>query len=447
MTSLKRAIGPGQMMLYGVGSMMGAGIYGLVGKAAGVLGSAMWMAFLVAMAAALLTGLSYASIASRYPKAAGAAYATHRAYGRPWLSYVVGLAVVASGIASSATQSKVVALNLNSLLGWHTGLSVAGVPLEIILLAVGFLMLVGGIVYRGISESLWANTICTLIEAGGLILVIAVGFRFWGDTDLTQLPVTPANPDGALTGALLLQGAVLTFFSFLGFEDMLNVSEEVKTPERNMPIAMIGAMLIVSVIYLAVSVTAVSIVPWQELAQAPAPLRAVIERAAPWFPAIGFTFITIAAVANTALVNTVMGSRMLYGLSRQGLLPAALGKVHGRRRTPHVAILVLFVIIALLQFTGDITQLAGATVLLLLIVFTIVNSALVVLKRRDGDMPGRFNAPVIVPVLGAAVCLVMIGGQLVQSDWRGPAIAIGMIAAILVAYLFSPQRGQAIPDA
>ena len=447
MTSLKRAIGPGQMMLYGVGSMMGAGIYGLVGKAAGVLGSAMWMAFLVAMTAALLTGLSYASIASRYPKAAGAAYATHRAYGRPWLSYVVGLAVVASGIASSATQSKVVALNLNSLLGWHTGLSVAGVPLEIILLAVGFLMLVGGIVYRGISESLWANTICTLIEAGGLILVIAVGFRFWGDTDLTQLPVTPANPDGALTGALLLQGAVLTFFSFLGFEDMLNVSEEVKTPERNMPIAMIGAMLIVSVIYLAVSVTAVSIVPWQELAQAPAPLRAVIERAAPWFPAIGFTFITIAAVANTALVNTVMGSRMLYGLSRQGLLPAALGKVHGRRRTPHVAILVLFVIIALLQFAGDITQLAGATVLLLLIVFTSVNTALVVLKRRDGDMPGRFNAPVIVPVLGAAVCLVMIGGQLVQSDWRGPAIAIGMIAAILVAYLFSPQRGQAIPDA
>ncbi|HEU0161046.1 MAG TPA: APC family permease [Rhizomicrobium sp.] len=447
MTSLKRAIGPGQMMLYGVGSMMGAGIYGLVGKAAGVLGSAMWMAFLVAMAAALLTGLSYASIASRYPRAAGAAYAAHRAYGRPWLSYVVGLAVVASGIASSATQSKVVALNLNSLLGWHTGLSVAGVPLEIILLAVGFLMLVGGIVYRGISESLWANTVCTLIEAGGLILVIAVGFRFWGDTDLTQLPVTPANPDGALTGALLLQGAVLTFFSFLGFEDMLNVSEEVKKPERNMPIAMIGAMLIVSVIYLAVSVTAVSIVPWQELAQAPAPLRAVIERAAPWFPAIGFTFITIAAVANTALVNTVMGSRMLYGLSRQGLLPAALGKVHGRRRTPHVAILVLFVIIALLQFTGDITQLAGATVLLLLIVFTIVNSALVVLKRRDGDMPGRFNAPVIVPVLGAAVCLVMIGGQLVQSDWRGPAIAIGMIAAILVAYLFSPQRGQAIPEA
>ena len=120
--------------------------------------------------------------------------------------------------------------------------------------------------------------------------------------------------------------------------------------------------------------------------------------------------------------------------------------MHGRRRTPHVAILVLFVIIALLQFAGDITQLAGATVLLLLIVFTIVNAALVVLKRRDGDMPGRFNAPVLVPMLGAAVCLVMIGGQVMQSDWRGPAIAIGMIAAIGIAYLLSPQRGKAIPE-
>src|SRR6187551_2292374 len=117
MSELKRTVGPGQMMLYGIGSMLGAGIYGLVGRAAGLMGGAMWMAFLLAMSAALLTGLSYASIASRYPRAAGAAYATHRAFKRPWLSYLVGLTVVASGIASAATQSKVVALNLNSLLG------------------------------------------------------------------------------------------------------------------------------------------------------------------------------------------------------------------------------------------------------------------------------------------------------------------------------------------
>lgn len=441
MAELKRTIGPGQLMLYGIGSMLGAGIYGLVGKGAGIMGNAVWMAFLLAMTAALLTGLSYASIASRYPRAAGAAYVTERAFRASWLSYLVGLTVVASGIASAATQSKVVAANLNVLIGLNTGVTIAGAPVEIVLLAIGFLMIVAGIVYRGISESIWANTACTLIEVSGLLLVVAVGMRFWGQTDLMEVAASPANPEGLLTTALLLQGAILTFFSFLGFEDMLNVAEEVKEPERNMPIAMIGAMLIVSLIYIAVSITAVSIVPWQELSTAPGPLRSVIERAAPWFPAVGFTFITIAAVANTALVNTIMGSRMLYGLARQGLLPAVLGKVHKKRRTPHVAVGVLFVIIAALQFAGDIAQLAGATVLLLLLVFVVVNSALIILKRREGNIPGRFNAPLLVPFLGGGLCLVMILGQVLQSDWRPPAIAGGLIALILTTY-FLGRRGR-----
>jgi amino acid transporter len=440
MAELKRTVGPGQMMLYGIGSMLGAGIYGLVGRAAGLMGGAMWMAFFLAMVAALLTGLSYASLASRYPRAAGAAYATHRAFKLPWLSYLVGLTVVASGIASAATQSKVVALNLNTLLGLEFGATVAGAPLEILLLALGFILLVGGIVFRGISESLWANTVCTLIEAFGLVMVIAVGFRYWGQADLMEVAVTPANPEGALTFALVLQGALLTFFSFLGFEDMLNVAEEVKEPERNMPIAMIGAMAVVCTLYMAVAITAVSIVPWQELSTAPAPLRAVIERAAPWFPAIGFTFITIAAVANTALVNTIMGSRMLYGLSRQGLLPKALGKVHGTRRTPHIAIAALLVIIAGLQFAGDISQLASATVLLLLLVFTIVNTALILLKRREGNLPGCFNVPSVIPALGALICFVLILGQGLAADWRAPLIAGGMIAAIMALY-FTIGRG------
>lgn len=440
MSELKRTVGPGQMMLYGIGSMLGAGIYGLVGRAAGLMGGAMWMAFLLAMCAALLTGLSYASLASRYPRAAGAAYATQRAFKLPWLSYLVGLTVVASGIASAATQSKVVALNLNTLLGLEFGATIGGAPLEILLLALGFIALIGGIVFRGITESLWANTVCTLIEAFGLVLVIAVGFRYWGQTDLMEVAVTQANPQAALTFALVLQGALLTFFSFLGFEEMLNVAEEVKDPQRNMPIAMIGAMAVVCTLYMAVAITAVSIVPWQELSTAPAPLRAVIERAAPWFPAIGFTFITIAAVANTALVNTIMGSRMLYGLSRQGLLPKSLGKVHGTRRTPHIAIATLLVVIVALQFAGDISQLASATVLLLLLVFTIVNIALIVLKRREGNMPGCFNAPAIIPGLGAVICFVLILGQGLQVDWRAPMIAGGMIAIILALY-FAIGRG------
>jgi amino acid transporter len=176
-------------------------------------------------------------------------------------------------------------------------------------------------------------------------------------------------------------------------------------------------------------------------------LRAVIERAAPWFPAVGFTFITIAAVANTALVNTIMGSRMLYGLSRQGLLPKVLGTVHKSRRTPHVAVLVIFSIVAALQFAGDIAQLAGATVLLLLVVFVIVNGALIVLKRREGDVRGSFNAPIIIPVLGAALCLVMIGGQMLQNDWRPPAIAGGLILLILATYVLGRRGKYVVPKA
>lgn len=434
---LKRTIGGGQLLLYGLGSMVGTGIYGLIGKAAGTMGGALWLAFLVAMSAALLTGISYASIASRYPRAGGAAYATQRAYHAPWLSYVVGLTVLCSGLASIATQAKVVAENVNVLAGLNFGFTIMSAPAEILFLGIGFLLIVAGIVYRGISASVWVNAAFTVISGVGLLLVVVVGARFWGQADLLSAPTTAANPLGDITFGLLLQGSILTFFSFLGFEDMLNVAEEVERPERNMPIGIIGAMLIASLIYIAVSITAVSVVPWRELALAPAPLMLVVDRAAPWFPAIGFTIITIAAVSNTALVNFVMGSRLLYGMARQNLVPLAFGRVHGRRRTPQVAIATMLIVVLLMQFAGDISQLASATVLLLLLVFVIVNVALIVLKLREGNISGRFNAPMIVPILGAAVCLAMIAGRTINADWRAPALTCALIAAILLLFFLT----------
>ena len=422
--ALLRTIGPFQLTLYGLGSMLGAGIYGLVGKAAGQLGSAIWMAFFVSMVAALLTGLSYASIASRYPKAGGAAYVTQRAYGRPLLSYLVGLAVVCSGLTSIATQSNVVAANVKELFGLDT------VPIEV--LALGFLLIVAGVLVRGIRESLWFNLVCTGIEAAGLLLVIAVGVDHWGSVSLMEFP--PAAHDGSLA-LIVMQGAVLTFFSFIGFEDMLNVSEEVKNPQRNMPLAMISAMLIATAIYMAVAITAVSVVPWRELAAAAGPLTEVVDRAAPWFPAIGFTFITIFAVANTALINYLMASRMLYGMSHQGLMPKAFGKVHARRQTPHVAIAALFFVVAALALIGSIKELASATVLLLLAVFVVVNMALVVLKRRAGEARGRFEVPLIVPLLGSLVCLSLIIVRVSQGDLLAPLIAAGLLVLIVVLYV------------
>ncbi len=426
--TLERTIGWKQMAFYGLGGMLGAGIYGLVGRAAEQMGSAVWLAFLVSMVAALLTGLSYACIGSRYPRAGGAAYVTQRAYGIPLLTYVVGLAVMCSGLSSIATQSHVVAENLQRLVGLES------VPL--LVLALGFLLLLAAIVFRGIRECMWLNIVCTSIEVGGLVLIIAVGLRYWGSANLLEVP--PA-PDGSSSIGLLMvmNGAVLTFFSFIGFEDTLNVAEEVKDPHRNLPLGLMIAMAAATIIYMAVAITAVSVVPWRELAAAPGPLAEVMKRAAPWFPQIGFVAITIFAVANTALLNYVMGSRLAYGMARQGLLPSPLARIHSTRHTPHVAVGVLLIIAMALALLGNISQLAAATVILLLIVFTIVNGALVLLKFRPNETQGAFEVPFIVPALGAIVCLALLVNRVASGNWQAPAIAGGLVLAILALYAFT----------
>jgi APA family basic amino acid/polyamine antiporter len=421
---LHRSIGPTQLALYGLGSMLGAGIYGLIGQAAGLVGNAVWLAFIVSLVVALLTALSYASLISRHPRAAGAAYVTQRAYRMPLLSFVVGIAVVCSGLTSVATQSRVLAANIAQIFGLQS------IPVEI--LAVGFLLILTGIVFRGIRESMWVNVLCTLIEAAGLLIVIAVGISYWGRVNLLETPVT-LGPDSFFL--LVLNGAVLTFFAFLGFEDTINVAEECKDPERTLPIGLIAAMVAAAVLYIAVAITAVSVVPAQELAKAPSPLTEVISRASPNFPAWVFTFITIFAVGNTALVNYVTASRLVYGMSRQGLLPAALGKVHASTRTPHVAILILFLVLAPLALWGTIGQLAAATVLLLLTVFAIVNAALVVLKRRSGERRGKFEVPLWVPALGALVCVGLIAVRVSTGDWRAPALAGALLLGAYLLYL------------
>ncbi len=419
--ALRRSIGPLQLFAYTLGGMLGAGIYGLVGRAAGQLGAAVWLGFIVAMVAALLTGLSYASLGSRYPRAGGAAYITHRTFYRPLLTWMVGLAVMMSGLTSVATQSRVVAENLLRLFD-----APAVPPVAI---SLGFLLLVAGVVFRGIRESMWMNIFCTVVEASGLLLVIAVGASWWGSADLFETP----SPEG-ISASLLLQGAILTFFSFIGFEDTLNVAEECRDPQRTVPIGIVSAMIAATLLYIAVAVTAVSVVPWRELAAAPGPLAEVMNRAAPWLPGWFYVAITVFAVANTALLNYVTASRLTYGMARQGLLPAALGRVHPGTRTPHVAVAALFVVVVALMLSGDITQLASATVLLLLAVFALVNLALVVLQRRPSEPHGGFEVPSFVPALGALVCLALLVNRVATGDWRAPALAGAVLVAIAALY-------------
>jgi amino acid transporter len=428
--SLMRTIGPAQMALYGLGSMLGAGIYGLIGKAAGQAGNAVWLSFVVALVAALLTAFSYASLGSRYPRAAGAAYVTERAYGFPLLSFMVGLALVCSGLTSIATQSQVFAANIAALFGLET------IPVS--WLALGFLLILTGLVFRGIRESMWVNVLCTLIEACGLVIVIVAGASYWGSVDYLETPTLPGSDHAAL---LVMQAAVLAFFAFIGFEDMINVAEETRDPERTVPLGLILAMAAAAVLYIAIAVTAVSVVPWQELASAPGPITAVMERAAPSIPPLLFTVITLFAVANTALVNYVTASRLIYGMARQGLLPQRLGDVHAGRRTPHLAVAALFLVLAPLALLGTITELAAATVLLLLLVFTVVNGALFILKGRDSEKRGRFEIPRAIPALGALTCLILIVVRVATGDWQAPALAGVLLVGAFALYVLMQRKG------
>ena len=403
--------------------MLGSGIYGLIGQAAGLAGNVVWLAFVVAMVAALLTALSYASLGSRYPRAGGAAFVTERAFGMPLLSFVVGLAVVASGLTSIATQSQVFAANVASITGM--------VILPVWAIAIGFLLILTGLVLRGIREAMWVNVACTLIEAAGLLLVIAVGIPYWGSVDLLETPDLLGND---ILIVLVFQGAVLTFFAFIGFEDVLNVAEECRDPQRTIPIALITAMVVGASIYVAVAITSVSVVPWQELAAAPGPLTEVMRRAAPAIPIAVFAGITLFAVANTALVNYVTSSRMVYGMAQQGLLPAALGTVGIRTQTPYLATLTLLLVLVPLAFFGSIAELASASVLMLLVVFAIVNGALFVLQGRAGEAKGKFEVPRWVPALGTTICLILIIARLSGGDWQAPALAGGMLGAMVVLY-------------
>jgi APA family basic amino acid/polyamine antiporter len=279
--------------------------------------------------------------------------------------------------------------------------------------------------------------LCALIEAGGLLIVIVVGASYLGSVDYLATPAVPGGDHAAL---LVMQATVLAFFAFIGFEDMINVAEETREPERTVPLGLMLAMCGAAFLYIGVAVTAVSVVPWPELAAAPGPITAVVERGAPSIPPIVFTAITLFAVANTALVNYVTASRLIYGMARQGLLPERLGDVHAARRTPHLAVAALFLVLAPLALLGTITELAAATVLLLLLVFMVVNGALFILKGRKGEIQGRFEIPRAIPALGAMVCLVLIVVRVTTGDWRAPALAGALLFGALVLHILMQMR-------
>lgn len=418
MTKLQRHIGLVSLTLYGVGDILGSGIYGLVGKAAGQLGNFVWLAFLVSFLVALTTGISYAALGARYPRAAGSSFIIWKAFRSPFLAFVAGLATLASGLTSMAAAANIFA-------GYFTGM-LPVVPMWLGIL--GFCCLLTGIVLKGIKESIWANTVCTLIEVSGLVLVIAAGLPYLGEVNLADVQSIPGG--AGLSSTLILSGAVLTFYSFVGFEDLLNVSEEVVQPKRNVPLGLMLALLIASSIYMLVAVVAVSVIPAAQLGESKQPLVDVIATSWPWFPTKIFSVIALFAVSNTALLNFIMGSRLLYGLGNLGLIPKFFSRVHGRTRTPYVAILATAAIFLILAYVGDVSSLARATSLFVLSVFMLMCASLFWFQRLE-KRRRRWRIPQIVPLLGVAFTATMMS----HAQLEDVKIAGTLFALIVILYL------------
>ncbi|MDF2440810.1 MAG: basic amino acid/polyamine antiporter, family [Abditibacteriota bacterium] len=442
---LARTMGLGALTIYGVGDMLGAGVYGVIGKWAGVMGNALWAAFAAAMVGALLTGLSYASLGSRYPRAAGASFITQRAFGFPFLSFMVGLAVAASGLTSFATQSHAFSGYFLGFFGLKQPGTESVLPAATFALwaavIIGFILVLAFINFWGMKEATWVNILCTMIEISGLAIVLIVGARYWGSVNYLEVPRAPNGSEGALGLSLIVQGAALTFYSFIGFEDMINVSEEVKDPKRNFPRAVMAALSIATLIYIAIAITVISVVPYTKLATSSKPLVDVVTTAAPGFPIAIFSFIALFAIANTGLLNYIMSSRLLYGMARMGFVPRKFGEVHPVRQTPHIAIGVLMFVVLCLAFAGDVSKLSVATTILLLSVFILINASLLKLKMRPEEPKGSFEVPSLVPFLGMLVCGAMLLSNLIDEKRREAfPIALGLLAGIAVLYFIARPK-------
>ena len=416
---LNRAISRNMLLFFVLGDVLGAGIYALVGEVGGRSGGAIWTAFGVALLLAVFTAFAYAELVTKYPQAAGAALYVNKAFRMPFLTFMVAFAVMASGITSAATLSR--AFGGDYLKEF--------VSIPTVLAALVFITVVAAINFRGISESVKLNVALTTIEVLGLLLIIVIALAALADGEGDAGRAFEFKEGEGVIGAMV-GGAALAFYALIGFEDSVNVAEETEQPQRDYPRALFAGLLIAGVIYLAVSALASMIVPTDTLAESSGPLLEVAQVGPLSVSTKLFAAIALFAVANGALINMIMASRLTYGMSRQGIVPRIFGAVHARRRTPLAAIVFTTALAMILISTGDLSDLADTTVLLLLVVFIFVNVSVLVL-RSDRVDHAHFRAPTALPVIGVAVCIALMTEKTGETYLRA-AILLGVGVAFWV---------------
>ena len=396
--ALRRRLGLPLLVLYGTGITIGAGIYVLIGAVAGRAGPySAWSFVLAAIVMALTVG-SYAELATRYPVSAGEAAYVRAAFNSRFLSTTVGLLTFGTGVVTAS------AVTLGSA-GYIR--QFVDLPVPLIVLAV--VLLLGAVAAWGILESVVLAGLFTLVEAGGLIWIIASGVYSGAPFGSTLATIPPLDM-GTLSGICF--ASLLAFFAFVGFEDLANVVEEAKVPHRNIPWAMTLTLILTSVLYVLIAAISVTVVPPRELAASSAPLSLVFRTLTGMNPA-AFNLIAIIATLNTILATMTMASRVIYGMARQGDLPVHLSKVHSRTGTPLAATVAVLLAVVILALAFPIEMLAEGTSLATLTTFALVNLSLLRIRsRRIRSTSPHVRVPIWVPAIGMLTCIVMIGTAL-----------------------------------
>ncbi|MFH8562642.1 APC family permease [Streptomyces sp. NPDC017988] len=399
--TLHRAIGPKLLILFVIGDILGTGIYATTGKVAGKVGGALWLPFAIGFVVAILTAASYVELVGKYPKAAGAALYTQKAFKTPFLTFIIAFMVMCSGLSSASAAARAFSGDYLAEL--------TGDALPPTLIAITFIVLLAALNLRGVSESVKTNVVLTLVELTGLAIILGIGAYavLTGDGEPSRL--TEFEAGGGTGYALMtsvLGATALGFFAFVGFEDSVNMAEETKDPVRTFPRAIFIGVAVTGTIYILVALVSSLLVDHKTLGSSSGPLLEVVKAGGVDFPHKLFALIALFALSNTALINIMMASRLCYGMANERILPRAMGRVLAKRRTPVVGIVFVSLLAIGLVSTGEIEGLGDTTAFLLLCVFAVVNVAVLVL-RRDRVDHAHFRTPTFLPVLGAVTALVL----------------------------------------
>lgn len=421
---LKRQLGVFELTATGVGIILGAGIYVLIGEAAGIAGNGVWLPFLISAFAAAFTGLTYAELASRFPRAGATFEYTRRAFG-PRTGFVAGWTMMFAAMI----QVSAVAIGFSGYLS-----EIANLPR--VLVTFGLIAASGVVLWLGVRESVRLGITFALIEVFGLLLAIGVSARFVGSVDYLEFA-------GGFSE--VMRGSALLFFAFLGFEQMANMAEEAKNPTRNLPRAIVFSVAIITCVYMLVAITSVSAVNWQVLGESDAPLGLVVERATGAELSNVLSVIALFATANTVLFGLMAASRQAFGMAREGALPLALARLAKGRSTPVYAIVAVSVVSVLFSLAGDIGQVAQMSNAAVLIAFILVNASL--LRMGPGsDVSTRIASKwkvfgvSVVPVLGLGTSAVMLA----YTGLVPIMLAVGLVASGILVRLLLERFPQAV---